>query len=174
MTLKQKNTALGIGSIFLFWMAYQFSFSNTFALKKQYQTLKIEQENYTNVPQKLVQLKQQNVYYDSILKSKKISTEVSFQSNLLQTITAFADSTQLKIINFNNPHVFKSDNTHFNTFSFTVNGSFSKITQLIFELEQQYKLGKVISVNFQKKRNYRRSSDYLECTILLQRVDDSK
>ena len=171
MNLKQKNIALFIGLLLLFWIAYQFSFSNTFALKKQYNSLKKEQDLFTNVSQKLIQLKQQNVYYDSILKSKKISTESSFQNNLLRTITSFTDTTNIKIVTFSNPHTFKVDNTIFNTFSFTLRGSFSRITQLIYQLEQRYKLGKIISVNFEKKKNYRRNTYFLECTILLQKIE---
>ena len=170
MNLKQKNSALFIGMLLLLWIAYHFSFSNTLGLKKQYYSLKKEQELFINVPQKLTQLKQQNSYYDSILQSKQISTESSFQNYLLKTITAFADTTTIKVVTFKNPRSFKTDKAIVNTFSFTVNGSFSKITQLIYELEQQSKLGKIISVQFEKKKYYRRNIDFLECTILLQQV----
>jgi hypothetical protein len=170
---KQKNIALLLGFVILFWIAYQLSFSNTFALKKQYAALKKEQELFSNISHKLIQLKQQNQYYDSILKSKKIATENSFQNNLLQTISSFADTTNIKIVSFQNPHLFKTDNAIINTYSFTVNGDFSKITQLIYSLEQQFKLGKIIFVHFVKKKNYRRNNYYLECTILLQRIESS-
>ncbi|MCF6347031.1 MAG: hypothetical protein L3J20_01865 [Flavobacteriaceae bacterium] len=159
-----------IGIVILLWAGYLLSFSNTFELKNQYLGLKKEQELFTNISQKLIRLKQQNAYYDSILRSKQISTESSFQNNLLKTITSLADTTAIKVVNFNNPHTFKTDNALINTFSFTLKGSFSKITQLIYQLEQHYKLGKVISVNFEKKKNYRRNSYFLECTILLQQV----
>lgn len=170
MNIKQKNSILVIAILLLFWAAYQFSFSNTIELKNQYLSLKKEQKLYTNVAQKLTQLKQQNVYYDSILKLKKIETESSFQNNLLKTISAFTDTTNCTIVTFNKPHVFKTDNAQLNTFSFTINGNFSNITQLIYELEQHFKLGKIISVNFEKKKNYRRNTYFLECAILLQQV----
>ena len=171
MNLKQKNIALLIGILLLCWVAYQFSFSKTFMLRKQYHTLKKEQELFSNVSHKLTQLKQKNVYYDSILESKKIVAESSFQHNLLKTITTFADTTTIKVITFNNPHIFKTDNAIINTFSFKLSGSFSKIIQLIYELEQHYKLGKIISVRFEKKKNYRRNTQYLECTVLFQRIE---
>ena len=171
MKLNKKNIMLLIGLLLMLLIAYQFSFSNTLALKKQFKSLKIEQELLTNVSEKLLRLKQENSYYDSILKSKKISTENSFQNNLLQRITVFSDSTSISIVNFNTPHVFEADNALINTYSFTLKGNFSAITRLIYQLEQEYKLGKIISVHFEKKKNYRRNSSYLECNILLQRVD---
>lgn len=172
MSLKQKNIALLIGIILLLWISYQFSFSKTLELKSQYNTLKYEQELLSNVSQKLMSLNQQNVYYDSILKSKKISTERSFQNNLLQVITSFADTTNIKVVTFNNPHIYKADNAKILTHSFTLQGNFNQITQLIYLLEQELKLGKIISVDFQKKQDYKRRSEYLECTVLLQQIVD--
>lgn len=162
---------LFIGFLLLLWVAYQFSFSKTLALKKNYCSLKTEQELLTNVSQKLLVLKQENSYYDSILKSKQISTENSFQNNLLQRITAFADTTDISIVRFNTPHVYEADNALVNTYSFSLKGNFSDIVQLTYALEQRYKLGKIISAHFEKKKNYRRNSSYLECTLMLQRVD---
>ncbi len=159
-----------IGIVILLWAGYLLSFSNTFELKNKYHQLKKEQDLFTNISHKLTRLKQQNVYYDSILKSKQISTESSFQNNLLKTITSLADTTSIKVVTFNNPHIFKTDNAIINTFSFTLKGNFSKITQLIYQLEQNYKLGKIISVNFEKKKNYRRNTFFLECTVLLQQI----
>lgn len=171
MNIKQKNIVLFIGLLLLLWLSYQFSFSNTIALKKQYTKLKKEEELFSNVTQKLAKLKQQNRYYDSILKSKKISSESSFQNNLLRTITSFSDTTNIKIVAFNTPHIFKVDNTVFNTFSFTLKGGYGKITQLIYQLEQDYKLGKIISVHFKKKKNYRKNRYFLECTVWLQQIE---
>ena len=171
MNLKQKNIALLIGLVLLLWVANRLSFSKTFELKKQYEISQKEQKLFSNVSQKLLSLQQQNVYYDSILKSKKISTESSFQNNLLQTITSFADTTNTKVVAFKDPHKFKVNETLINTFSFTLNGNFSKIVQLIYILEQQYKLGKIVSVNFEKKKNYKRNNTFLECTILLQQIE---
>ena len=170
MSLKHKNIALLIGFILLLWLSYMLSFSKTLELKERHSALKKEQELLSNVSQKLLILKQQEVYYDSILRSKKISIESSFQNNLLSKINGFADSTNIKVVSFQNPHVFEQDGAEVLTYSFTLRGSFNQITRLIYQLEQSFKLGKVISVQYMKKRDYRRRSDYLECTILLQRV----
>ena len=170
MNPKQKNIALVIGFILLLWIAHRLSFSNTLNLKKQYTVLREEALLFENSSQKLLQLQKENQYYDSILKSKRISTNKSFQNNLLSTINASADSTNVKVVSFQNPHVFEQEGAEILTYSFTLRGNFNEITQLIYQLEQQFKLGKIISVNYLKKRDYRRRSDYLECNILLQRI----
>ena len=170
MNLKQKNIALLIGFCLFLWIAHQLSFSKTLHLKKQYTSLKEEALLFKNSTQKLLHLQKENHYYDSILKSKRISTDKSFQNNLLSTINSFADSTNIKVVSFQNPHIFQQENTEILTYSFALKGSFNQITQLIYQLEQQFKLGKIISVNYLKKRDYRKRSNYLECTLLLQRI----
>ena len=170
MSTKQKNIALLIGFVLVLWIAHQLSFSKTLNLKQQHATLKEEALLFENSSQKFLQLQKENQYYDSILKLKRISTDKSFQNNLLSTINVFADSTNIKIVSFENPHVFEQEGAEILTYSFVIQGNFNQITQLIYQLEQQFKLGKIISVNYLKKRNYRRRIDYLECTILLQRI----
>ncbi len=171
MNLQHKNIALGIGFLVLLWISYHFAIANTLLLKKEYKKLSNEKILFSNVPQQLSNLKQQNTYYDSILKAKKISTSSSFQNNLLQIITSFSEKHQLKVASFNEPHSITKDNAKLNTYAFTVSGNFTSILQLIYELEQQYKFGILLSINFKKKKNYRRNQQYLECTILLQRIE---
>ncbi|HHC81160.1 MAG TPA: hypothetical protein ENK46_14865 [Flavobacteriia bacterium] len=171
MSLRQKNIALFIGILLLGWLAYYFSFAKTMALKEQYVSLQKEQVLLHNVSQKLIQLKQQEVYYDSILASKKISAESSFQNTLLKTIAGVADSTKIRIVSFNNPHVYKSENAMVNTYNFTLRGGFTDIVRLVYVLEQQSKLGTIISVHFIKKKDYRRNTYFLEGTVFLQQIE---
>lgn len=172
MNSKHKNIALILSFILLLWMAHELSFSKTLALSKEYHQLQKEILLFENGSQKLMTLQAQNKYYDSILKSKNIATHRSFQNTLLRTINSFADSTNISISTFHNPHVFITDNTKIFTYSFSLKGNFNQITKLIYLLEQEFKLGKIISVNFLKKKDFRKRSEYLECTVRLQQIVD--
>lgn len=171
MSPKQKNMALVAGFMLFLWLAHQLSFSKTIKLKKQYFNLREETLLFENSSQKLMQLRKENQYYDSLLKSKRISTDRAFQNSLLSTINKFADSTNIKVVSFQNPHVFEQESAKILTYSFTLKGTFNQITRLIYQLEQEYKMGKIISVNYLKKRDYGRRFDYLECSILIQRIE---
>ena len=160
-----------LGLLILLWASYNFSFSKTISLRKQYHTLLNDQAYNNNVSQKFINLKQQSNYYDSILKSKQINSIHSFQNNLLQIITNYSDTKGLKIINFSNPHLFKTDNANLLTYTFTLKGTFKSINQLIYELEQHHKFGKIISVQFEKKKSFITNTQQLECVILLQQID---
>lgn len=170
MSLQQKNIALVIGFLILVWISYVFSFSKTLDLKKRLNTLKNEAALLENSTLKIQQLSKENQYYDSILKAKQISSDKSFQNNLLTTINSYTDTTNVKVVEFKNPHSFRKNGSTMLTYSFSLKGNFNQITQLIYILEQQFKLGKIISVNYTKKRDYRKRKNYLECTILLQRI----
>lgn len=171
MSLQQKNIALLAGFIILLWLAYILSISKTFEIKNKYSTLNDQKEVITNIPQQLNYLNQQNAHYDTLLEENKISTTSSFQNNLLQIINSFSDANALKIVAFNEPHTFIKNDAILKTYSFRVKGNYGNILKLIYEMEQGANYGKLISINFDKKKNYKTNRTFLECQILLQRVE---
>ncbi len=173
MNLKRKNIVLGLGFLFFLWLAYSFSFKKSVDLKKEIIQLKKEQQLYHNVDAQINRLSVENSYYDSILSIKKLSLSHSFQSNLLARISTFAEANYVKIKDFNLPHQVQLEKSKINTFSFTAMGSFQKLMELVYKLEQEYRLGKIISVDFSKKKDRRRRKSYLEATIYLQQVETS-
>jgi CHASE3 domain sensor protein len=85
MNFKQKNSILFFGFILLVWVAYQFSFSKTIKARQSYNELKQQNELFLSASQNIHNLKQQDTYYNSLLDKYQISTESSFQNNLLNT-----------------------------------------------------------------------------------------
>ncbi len=105
------------------------------------------------------------------VEKNKITVGSSFQNNLLQFINTYATDNQLKIVAFNEPHQFIKNDAILKTYSFTLKGSFTNILQLIYKLEQQGNYGKLISINFNKKKNYKTNNIFLECEIFLQKIE---
>ncbi len=171
MSLKHKNIALLGGFVILLWLTYQLSIAKTFEAKNRHDSLFDQKELISNVPQQISYLKQQNEYFNSVLEKNKITAESSFQNNLLQIINSYATKNQLKIINFNEPHKAIKNDAVLKTYSFTVQGSFNQILQLLQTLEQYGNYGKMISINFNKKKNYKTNKSFLQCTVLLQRIE---
>ena len=171
MKLNQKNSILLVGFLLLVWGAYIFSFSKTIEAKQRYNELKQEDELFTSASQNIHSLKQQDVYYNSILSKHQISTESSFQSNLLNSLNVYSQENKLKIIGFKDSHLFQlSNNAIQKTYIFTVESDYNSIIKLIYNLEQEHKFGKIISVDFEKKKNYKTFNKFLQCTIFLQKV----
>lgn len=167
MNNKTKNIFLLSGFLLMLFLCWQFAFSKTYALKKEYSTLIQQQKLYQNMPQTLAMLKEKKMYFDSILKNHHL-TEGSIQSNLLKTITAFSQKHQLKLVNFLEPHSYQKKALTVKTYRFVLEGSFSNMLKLIYHLEQVTKYGEIINLHFEKKENFRTNVDYLVARVLLQ------
>lgn len=169
MTDKQKNIGLIVGFILLLLISYQFSIRKTLDLKNRASVLTKEKELLSNASQRIFNLQQENRYLDSILQKKEISIENSFQQTLLQKINAYQKDVKVDIISFDEPHIFIRENTVLKTYSFEIKGNFSELLKLMNFLERQ-QLGKSISVNFEKKKNYRRNREELIGQFIIQNL----
>ncbi|MDG2194263.1 MAG: hypothetical protein P8K77_05320 [Polaribacter sp.] len=166
---KLKNKLLVAGCVAMLFVVYQFAIQKTIDSKKVLRELTAEKELLHNAADRIAVLQQQNVHLDSLLNSYDISINSSFQQVLLQKITRFAKKKKLQVIAFNEPHQFASNGTKISTYSFEVKGNFIPLLQLVQFLEQQ-QLGALISIHFEKKKNYSANRTYLTCKLLLQKV----
>ncbi|MEM6719241.1 MAG: hypothetical protein AAF611_08015 [Bacteroidota bacterium] len=162
-----KNRLLIGGFVVLLFLCYKFAIANTFALTAEHAQLTKEQKIFENTPKQIALLKKKEQYYDSLLTKYKIGG-TSLQNNLLNTVTTFAKKHELKVVDFLEPHLFQEKSLLINTYSFTVEGHFNNILQLIYTLEQRTKYGEVISASYKKKKNYRTGKSYLQAKIVLQ------
>ncbi|WP_046758575.1 hypothetical protein [Kordia jejudonensis] len=162
-----KNRLLVGGFIVLLFICYKFAVANTIALKQEYDKLSTQEALFNNIPKQIAILKKKEQYYDSLLTAYKIGG-TSIQNNILNTVTSFSNKHNLKITSFSEPHTILEKSLRTNTYTFTVQGHFNSILQLIYTLEQKTKYGEVISVSYEKKKNYRTGTSYLQATILLQ------
>ncbi|MCH2197062.1 hypothetical protein [Kordia sp.] len=167
MTNTLKNRLLVGGFVILLFLCYKFAISNTFSLKAEHSKLLKEQKIFENTPKQIALLKKKEQYYDSLLTKYKIGG-TSLQNNLLNTVTTFSKNHDLKVVDFLEPHVYREKSLTVNTYWFSVEGHFNNILQLIYTLEQRTKYGEVISVSYEKKKNYRTGRSYLQARIMLQ------
>ena len=167
MNNKLKNRLLIGGFIIMLFICYKFAIANTIALKQEYKKLTQQEALFHNMPKQLALLKKKEQYYDSLLHVYKIGG-TSLQNNILNTVTSFSEKHDIKVTSFTEPHKISNKSLTINTYSFTVQGSFNSILQLIYTLEQKTKYGEVVSVFYERKKNYRTGTFYLEAKILLQ------
>ncbi|WP_199769292.1 hypothetical protein [Flavivirga eckloniae] len=166
MTNKTKNIALLSGFLLALVLCYQLAISKTVALKKEYNALKQQEVLFENTPKQISLLKQKQTYYDSLLNKYQINGS-SLQNNLLKTVTVFADSTNLKVVSFLEPHIIHKNNLKINTYQFVLEGNFNAIIKLIHKLEQDTKFGEITNLSFEKKKNFRTGRYYLQAFVLL-------
>lgn len=169
MNNRQKNIGLLIGFLASIFIAYNFSIKKTLESKKKHSSLLQEKDLVDNAVARIQYLQQKNKSLDVFLTSKNVSVETSFQQMLLEKITKFSKGKNLDIIAFNQPHRIENNQTVIETYSFELKGDYVSLLKLINYLEHE-QLGQLISVNFEKKKNYKTNRYYLTTTILLQKM----
>jgi hypothetical protein len=166
MDHKTKNIILIVGFLLALFLCYQLALSKTMDLRQEFKVLKDQQLMFKNTPRQLSVLKQKQKYYDSILVKHQIKGS-SLQNNLLKVINTYADSNNVKVVTFLEPHIIKNDNLKINTFQFSLEGTYNALIKLIHKLEQETRFGEIINLHFEKKKNFRTNKYYLQAHVLL-------
>lgn len=173
MTDKQKNITLIIGFISLLVISYVFAIKKTSTLKSRLETQKKEKELLANASSRIFNLQQEDKYLDSILQKKELSIEYSFQQTLFKKINDFSKNKIVEIIAFDEPHEILQNKTKISTYHFKIKGEYSSLLQLVNLLEKS-QLGKIISLNIEKKKNYKTNRNELIGTFYLQKLSKEK
>lgn len=166
MTKKTKIMTLLVGFFLALILCYQLAISKTVALKKEYNSLEQQELLFKSTPKQVSLLKQKEKYYDALLSKYQLNGS-SVQNNLLKTINVFADSTNLKVVSFLEPHIINKNDLKISTYQFTLEGDFNAILKLIYTLEQKTKFGEITNLHFKKKTNFRTRKHYLQASVLL-------
>jgi len=172
MNNQQKNIGLLIGFLVCGFIVYQLAIKKTIAAKNKHEQLLIEKNLVDNAGSKIEYLNQKNGNLNSFLVSNNLSIDNSFQQMLLEKINVFANKENIKIVAFNKPHIIEGAQTVVETYSFKLKGGFVGLLKLINYIEQQ-RLGALISIDFEKKKNYKTRRDYLTVNIFLQKIKNN-
>jgi len=170
MTNKQKNIALVVGFLLLFLISYIFSIQKTIDLKSKLTMLTKQQELMSNAGTQIFNLQQKNRHLDAVLQQKELSIKNSFQQVLFNKLNVFKKECSIEVITFNEPHQIIKNNTKLLTYSFKIKGNFIALLQLTNYIERQ-QLGTLTSVNFEKKKNYRRNKEEITGLFYLQKLE---
>lgn len=168
MNNKQKNIGLLVGFLVSIFISYHFAIKQTVEVKKRNVALLKEKKLVDNAATKIQYLHQKNNDLATFLISNNVSIESSFQQMLLERITEFSKERDIDVIAFNQPHKIENNQTTIETYSFKLKGDFVSLLKLINYLEHQ-QLGELISINFEKKKNYKTNRNYLTATVFLQK-----
>jgi len=169
MTSKQKNIALLVGFALALLFSYQFAIKKTIQAKKGLNDLLEEKSEFNKSQNQISYLQSQNKYLDSILKSNQIAIDVSFQQVILNKVSNYVNNNNLKIVAFNAPHTFNNKQRSITTYELEVSGSFNQLLSFVNYFENQ-RLGNIISIIFEKKKNYKSNKNYLTTKIFLEKT----
>ncbi len=169
----QKKIVIPIGFVLAMFLIYNLAIKKTLAAKNEYKVLLQEKKKLDNANNEIEYLNKKKAHLDIFLKKHKISINSSFQQILLQKITQFSNKDKIEIIAFNKPHLFNYNSTTLETYSFEVKGGFVSLLRLVNYIDKS-NLGELISVNFEKKKNYRTRREYLKAMVYLKRIKNNE
>lgn len=167
MTPRTKNILLIIGFCLTMVIAYNLAFSKTAALKHRINILETRTNSLESSTLMAVNLEQRERFVDSILSLNNMKGN-SVQNNLLEFLNTKSGSGNFTISDFNEPHTFSENGATTTSYQFTLVGNYNGIEQVLYSLEQEYNFGRIAHVHFEKKRDYRKSKDYLECFVIVE------
>ncbi|MEW7291272.1 hypothetical protein [Aquimarina sp. 2304DJ70-9] len=172
MEQRTKNILLVAGLLCVLFIAYHYSFAKTFAISDELDILENQKEQYQAAPIQLAALSKKEQQLDIILAKNNVEGS-SLQHNLLKTLNTLSDTTNVKVIAFEEPHQFVDEVSKkgTTTYDFRLQGDYKALIGVIYTLEQQYSFGNIVQVDFEKKKNFRTGARYLQCRVLLQRLN---
>lgn len=174
MNLNRKNQLLIAGFIVSLCICYAFAFSHTLDYYRVYDKNMALTDSLISNSSMIQQLKFKEKQLDKFLNENKLVAGNSFQNGLLKQITSLSAVYNLYIIEFAEPiiHIDKNSKTY--NYAIKLQGNFNGMVMLINALENKATLGTVANVDFIKQKNYKTNSDYLTCSMILQRTESIK
>ena len=163
---RQKNQWLLLGTVLLLLVAYWFSFRKTIQARQLNKNLTQQSQQIKSAGFTIQQLEQQ-------LAKTKINQEIPFnQTVLFEKVSQFCNDNQLEILTFDEPKTVLTDDYEVTTNYIEIEGDFKGITELVYELEQRLKLGRMASVHYELDFNRKTKSDFLVGKLYVQNIQN--
>mgnify|MGYP003636214383 CR=1 FL=1 len=167
MTQQNKNRLLVAGFIVLLILSYRFSISKTIETKQALNAIENEAIGFDDMLSMNLSFKQRERNVDSILNKSNLDN-TSIQNNLLDVLNAESAKGLFRIEKFESPHAFSEKEVTITSYIFNLQGSYEQMEDILYQLEQKYNFGQIVHVGFERKRDYRKRKDYLECTVIVE------
>ncbi|CAD0005759.1 general secretion pathway protein [Flavobacterium salmonis] len=169
MRLNNKNKLLIVGFLLVLYLCYSFAISNTINYYKEYKNKQEEITADSNMPKLLKQLIQKEKQLDHILANYDINVSESFQNDLLRQLTSYGDNYQLKIVDFQQPHIISQKGFTTTSYIFSLEGSFNGCLALLNNIENNRSMGNIKYLNFIKTRNFKTNIDQLTVEVIIEK-----
>ncbi len=107
-----------------------------------------------------------------------INTVLGISENSLPSEQLFEEIERLsdkydhiRIVSFPDIHQIETNCYSVKTISVSFDGDFYDILRLIYDMEQNEKIGKLVSINIKREKDFKRNNDFLRLTIFLQNYE---
>lgn len=169
LTYRKKNQVLLIAALLMVYLIYAFAIKKTIAAYKEYTTSESQMELAINAPAMAAQLEKQLLQINLRMGDQNRNGQNTEQA-LLELTTNYCQKHHAVLREFPETTVVKQGDLFIETNLFVVEGDFASLINLVYLLEQKNKLGKIASVRYSLKKDFKTKEMALTAAIYLQNV----
>ncbi len=159
LSCKHKYYLLLAALALLVVVIYAFAVKKTITVIAEHNDLSKKIELAANAPQQIVSIEAQLKQMEQLVVNEK---PLDFEQILLEQVSGFCQKNGLILIEFPRTKIY--------TNRIVLEGGFKKMVEFIYEAEQKYQIGKVVSVQFKRTKDMRSKRLYLYAYIYFQNI----
>jgi dGTP triphosphohydrolase len=158
-----------LGSIIVSILAWNGAFKKTIVVYRNVRELENNLNSLEQNSQKKQQLQNEISQLNSVLGigEDKMKTEAVFEE-LVKLCKAIEN---IRIINFPDIHQIEINGYRVTTIFAAFEGNYTDLLMLVYQLEQNKKTGRLVSIDFKKNKEFKKGKEFLSLTILLQHYE---
>lgn len=169
LTYKKKNQLLLVVILLVLLMVYSLAIKKTINIHNTYSEAEKKIVLAASAPMLAAQLEKELLQIDIKLGNENPKKQNTSDA-LLELTTNYCQNNHAVLREFPKTTITEAGDMTIETNQFVVEGNFSTLINLVYILEQKNKLGKVASVKYQLKKDFKTKEMVLTATIYLQNV----
>lgn len=169
ITYKNRLIYLLISAGLFAIILYNIAISDTITISSENTRLETQIIENIDAPKQIQSIKQK-LYKIDLLIGNKTQEEIDVHQLLLESITSFNYNNRLVLQDFPQPFILTKDGYETKTAKVTIEGGFINLLKLVHFLEQNHKIGKVVSVDFESIKKSNNTKKELHSTIYIQNI----
>lgn len=169
LTYKRKNLLLLLAAILFVFLIYTLAIKKTWLAYYVYNDAKEKIELAANAPIMAAKLEKELITMDAKIGNQN-KNGTNTEQALIELLTTYSQNNNVVLREFPEATDADQGNIVIETNQFVIEGTFSKLINLVHLLEQKVKLGKVASAHYQLKKDIKTREMALTVTIFVQNI----
>jgi hypothetical protein len=170
ITYKQRLLYALIGGVVFSFIVYNLALADTISLAQKNSDFKEQIAKNQDAPEQIKIAKQKIKRIEQLVGTNKDYGAIDIHQVLLESVTGYVQQNNLILKDFHQPYITTENGYVTKTAQLTVEGDFISLLKLIYFLEKDYSVGKVVAVDFKTHKELRTRKRKLNTTIYLQNV----
>lgn len=169
ITYHQRLILTFVGGFFFLILIYNLSISDTLVLRTENNSMELQIETNQDAPEQIQFLKQKIGKLEQLIGSE-ISKDIDIHQLLLEMVTGYCQKNNIILKEFPQPFETEKNGYLTKTAKVVVEGDFVYLLKLVYHIEKNYKVGKVVSVDFKAEKELKTKIRKLQSTIYIQNI----